>query len=81
MSKQATKWLAFAGLVSLGAASLFGQDSKALIDALVKKGILSDADAKAIAAEVLASPSVTIAIAASMLGASTSSTRTPHPIV
>jgi hypothetical protein len=52
MSKQATKWLAFAGIVSLGAATLFGQDSKALIDALVKKGILSDADAKAIAAEV-----------------------------
>jgi phosphate-selective porin len=52
MSKQVTKWLAFAGIVSLGAASLFGQDNKALIDALVKKGYLTDAEAKAISAEV-----------------------------
>jgi len=32
--------------------SLFGQESKALIDALVKKGILSDDDAKQLVAEI-----------------------------
>jgi len=52
MAKLPSKWLALAGIISLGASSLFAQDSKALIDALVKKGILTDSDAKQIAAEV-----------------------------
>jgi hypothetical protein len=38
--------------LTLGASSLFGQESKALIDALVKKGILSDDDAKQLVAEI-----------------------------
>jgi len=57
MAKLSSKWLALAGLLSLGASPLFAQDSKALIDALVKKGILTDAEAKQIATEVSQSQS------------------------
>jgi hypothetical protein len=46
------KWLALLGIAALTASGLFAQDSRALIDALVKKGILTDEEAKQIAAEV-----------------------------
>jgi hypothetical protein len=45
------KLLALAGILALGASPLFAQDSKALIDALVKKGYLTNDEAKQIAAE------------------------------
>jgi polyhydroxyalkanoate synthesis regulator phasin len=52
MAKLSSKWLALAGLLSLGATSLFAQDNKALIDLLIKKGVLTDAEAAKVAAEV-----------------------------
>lgn len=57
MPKLPTKWLALAGILLLGASSLFAQDSKALIDALVKKGFLTNDEAKQIAAEASKSQS------------------------
>lgn len=45
------KWPALAGLLLLGASSLFAQDNKALIDLLIKKGMLTDAEAAQITAE------------------------------
>ena len=52
MAKSFSKLLALAGILTLGASTLCAQQSKALIDALVKKGILSDEEAKALVAEV-----------------------------
>ncbi len=52
MAKLPMKWLALLGSAVLTAGGLFAQDSKALIDALVKKGILTNDEAKQIAAEV-----------------------------
>ena len=52
MAKSSLQWLAFASVFMLGASSLCGQQSKALIDALVKKGILSNDEAQQIVAEV-----------------------------
>jgi hypothetical protein len=52
MANISSRWLACTAALALGASSLFGQESKALIDALVKKGILSDDEAKKIVAEV-----------------------------
>jgi len=45
------KWLAFAGILAWGASSLFAQDSKALLDLLIKKGILTPDEAAQITAE------------------------------
>lgn len=59
MVKLSFKWLAFAGALTLGASSLWAQQSKALIDALVKKGILTDDEAKALVAEVAKSEAAT----------------------
>ncbi len=51
MAKVPTKWLALAGVLAWGASALFAQDSKALIDVLIKKGILTPEEAQQIAAE------------------------------
>ncbi len=45
------KWLALAGALAMGASSLFAQDSKALIDVLIKKGILTPDEAQQIEME------------------------------
>jgi hypothetical protein len=47
-----SKWLALSAGVVLAATSALAQDSKALIDALVKKGILTNEEATSIASEV-----------------------------
>lgn len=52
MAKSPFKWLALAGGLLCAASSVHAQDSKALINALVKKGILTDEEAKQITAEV-----------------------------
>jgi Phosphate-selective porin O and P len=52
MAQSSSKLLAFAGALILGASSLCGQQSQALIDTLVKKGILTDDEAKQLVAEV-----------------------------
>ena len=52
MANISSRWLACTAALTLGASSLFGQESKALIDALVKKGILTSDDAKQLIAEV-----------------------------
>jgi hypothetical protein len=52
MINRTTKWLALLGGVILTASVALAQDNKALLDALVKKGILTDDEAKQIAAEV-----------------------------
>jgi len=49
-----TRWLAVFGSLVFAANAAFAQDSKALIDALVRKGILTDAAAQQIANEVKA---------------------------
>jgi hypothetical protein len=59
MAKYSIKWLAFAGILTLGASSLCAQQTKALIDALVKKGVLTDDEAKALVAEVSKSEAAT----------------------
>ena len=59
MAKYSFKWLAFAGILTLGASSLWAQQSKAIIDALVKKGVLTDDEAKALIAEVSKSEAAT----------------------
>jgi len=51
MVKSPLKWLACAGLLIGGMAPVFSQDSQALIDLLIRKGILSPDDAKELAAE------------------------------
>ncbi len=51
MAKLPTKWLALAGMVSLGASSLFAQDNKALMDLLIKKGYLTTDEAQQLTAE------------------------------
>jgi hypothetical protein len=47
-----SKWLALAAALALAAGPVMAQDSKALIDALVKKGILTNEEATSIASEV-----------------------------
>lgn len=51
MLNKFTKWLAIAGSLLLSATAVFAQDSKALLDALIAKGILTADEAKAISAE------------------------------
>lgn len=51
MANKPLKWLAMAGVFALGASSLFAQDTKALIDVLIQKGILSPAEAQQIQTE------------------------------
>ena len=46
------KWLAIAGILSLGAASLAAQENAALIDMLVKKGIITDKEAEQLQADL-----------------------------
>jgi polyhydroxyalkanoate synthesis regulator phasin len=53
MAKLSCKLLAFAGVLSLGAASLFAQDSGPLIDMLVKKGIVTDQEAEQLRADLV----------------------------
>jgi hypothetical protein len=54
MAKNSLKWLALLGGVTLGAASLsVAQDSGPLIDALVKKGILTDQEGEDLRVELL----------------------------
>ena len=53
MAKQSLKWLALLGGVTFGAASLaVAQDSGALLDALVKKGVLTDQEAEDVRADL-----------------------------
>jgi polyhydroxyalkanoate synthesis regulator phasin len=52
MSKLHTKWLAVVSAGCLAAGSLLAQDSKALIDALIKKGILTADEAAQISKDV-----------------------------
>ena len=53
MAKLPSKWLALAGIISLGASSLFSQDSGPLIDLLVKKGMLNSQEAEELRADLL----------------------------
>jgi hypothetical protein len=59
LNRCTTKWLALLGGVMLAASVALAQDNKALLDALVKKGILTDDEAKQIAAEVSAGKTAT----------------------
>jgi hypothetical protein len=63
LNRCTTKWLALLGVVALTASVALAQtqDNKALLDILVKKGILTDDEAKQVAAEVAKSetPAVT----------------------
>lgn len=53
MAKNSLKWIALLGGVTLGAASFaVAQDSGALLDALVKKGVLNDQEAEEIRADL-----------------------------
>ena len=47
-----------AGLIALAAGDAFAQDSQALIDALVRKGILTQKEDEKIQQEVLKNPAV-----------------------
>ena len=49
---------ALAGLIAFSAAGAFAQDSQALIDALVRKGILTQKEDEKIQQEVLKNPAV-----------------------
>ena len=53
MAKLSCKLLAFAGILSLGATSLFAQDSGPLIDLLVKKGIVTDQEGEQLRADLI----------------------------
>jgi len=54
MATKSLKWLALLGSLALGAASLaHAQDSGPLIDALVKKGVLTDQEAEEVRADLL----------------------------
>lgn len=53
MANSTSKWLAFAGIIALGASSLVAQDSGPLIDLLVKKGIVTDQEAEQLRAELV----------------------------
>ncbi|HXA80606.1 MAG TPA: porin [Opitutaceae bacterium] len=59
LNRCTTKWLALLGGVMLAASVALAQDNKALLDALVKKGILTDDEAKQIATEVSAGTTAT----------------------
>jgi phosphate-selective porin len=59
LNRSTTKWLALLGGVMLAASVALAQDNKALLDALVKKGILTDDEAKQIAADVAAGKTAT----------------------
>ncbi len=51
MTKSVPKWLTLVGVAAVGAGSLFAQDSKALIDVLIRKGILTPEEARQLQAE------------------------------
>jgi hypothetical protein len=53
MAKSSCKLLAFAGILLLGASSLFSQDSGPLIDLLVKKGMVTSQEAEELRADLL----------------------------
>lgn len=54
MVSKPSKWLALLGILAIGAApTLFAQDSGALIDALVRKGILTNQEAEDIRADLI----------------------------
>ncbi|HTJ79409.1 MAG TPA: putative porin [Rariglobus sp.] len=54
MIKNSSKWLALLGGLAIGAASLaHAQDSGPLIDALVKKGVLTDQEAEEVRADLI----------------------------
>jgi hypothetical protein len=76
MAKYSSKWLALAGILAIGASSVFAQDSKALIDILIKKGILTPEDAAQIAAEARQAASQSAATPAVPQGAPTSASTT-----
>jgi hypothetical protein len=59
LNRCTTKWLALLGSVMLAASVALAQDNKALLDALVKKGILTDDEAKQIAADVASGKTAT----------------------
>jgi hypothetical protein len=59
LNRCTTKWLALLGGVMLAASVALAQDNKALLDALVKKGILTEDEAKQIATEVSAGQTAT----------------------
>jgi phosphate-selective porin len=59
LNRCTTKWLALLGGVMLAASVALAQDNKALLDALVKKGILTDDEAKQIAADVASGKTAT----------------------
>ncbi len=52
MAKKSLKWLALLGGVTLAASAAVAQDSGALLDALVKKGVLNDQEAEDIRADL-----------------------------
>ena len=52
MANSSQKWLALAGILALGASCLRAQDSAPLVDLLVKKGIVTDQEAKQLQAEL-----------------------------
>jgi hypothetical protein len=52
MAKSLSKWLALAGILSLGISSLVAQENAALINILLKKGIVTDQEAKELQAEL-----------------------------
>lgn len=52
MAKNSLKWLALLGGVTLAATAAVAQDSGALLDALVKKGVLNDQEAEEIRADL-----------------------------
>jgi hypothetical protein len=53
MAKLLCNLLALAGILSLGASSLFAQDSGPLIDLLVKKGIVTDQEGEQLRADLI----------------------------
>jgi hypothetical protein len=52
MATSFSKWLALAGILSLGVSCLVAQESAALINILVKKGIVTDQEAKELQADL-----------------------------
>ncbi len=54
MAKLSFQWLAIAGLLVWGVSPIFAQDSKALLDVLIKKGILTNEEAAQISKEAAA---------------------------
>lgn len=54
MANSFSKWLVFAGILAGGASSLFAQDNQALLDVLVRKGILTTDEATQVSKEAAA---------------------------